>query len=57
MDKLEKTDDKDEILAIQEEITSPPSYEAKNRKNLNIQKKLMTGLIGFSNRKILKILI
>ena len=40
IDKLGKTNDKDEILAIQEEITSSPSYEVKNRKRFKYTKEI-----------------
>lgn len=40
INKLEKTTDQDEILAIQEEITSLPKYEVKNRNKFKYTKEI-----------------
>ena len=40
MHKLEKTDDKDEITKLQEQIISPPKYDVKNRNKFKYTKEI-----------------
>lgn len=40
MTRLEKTNDKDEITTLQEQIISPPKYDAKNRNKFKYTKKI-----------------